>query len=774
MTQTPVTDLSPGEKFADRYEIEAPLGRGGMGAVYRAKDLALGEAIALKLLAPGPEVCSRDILRFRDEVRLARRVTHPNIARVYDIGEHRGMLYLTMELIVGETLRAKLRREGRIDPARAAAIARALALGLSAAHAAGVIHRDLKPPNVLIEQGGRVVISDFGIARSLGDASGLTLGAVGTPFYMAPEQLAIGAIDGRTDLYALGLVLYEMLTGAPPSTAPAAFAVTPAGAVPVPEALADVVRRCIARDPDARPASAAEVARMLAPDEPFVEASTAVFTATVLDVDRAADTRGASTPARASQVSTPTTSGGSDRTVGVLPFRFRGPREQEYFGEELSDELVDVLSRTRGLRVLGSGATARYRDARDPRAIGADLGAHAIIDGAVQMTEGRVRISVRLVDTSTAVQLWSERYEGDLGDVLSLQESIARRVAEELRVELCTLTHRGAAPAAAIERYLAGRHALRAFDYQGATSAAAALAGCLELAPDFAPGLAAHAIACLRSWFYDLGEHGPDWEAAARASVALALSKAPDLAETHLASAILATHCGDYRVAARALASALTIAPTYADAHEYLGMLQCESGRSEEGVKHMKLAAELDPTLFYAGVFLARDHALHGRHEAGEAALAEIDRRRGGGVASLTGAIRVRLAAWRRDLDGIRRWSSASAGTGSPNWRLMKLCADGLTGELGDEELRRGFAAVFAGTQNPRSLALAGQLATEVFASRGQVEEARLHLLRAATSVLVDLAWMDLCPLLAPLRALPDFEEARKRVRARAEAIWMA
>jgi serine/threonine-protein kinase len=271
-----------------------------------------------------------------------------------------------------------------------------------------------------------------------------------------------------------------------------------------------------------------------------------------------------------------------------------------------------------------------------------------------------------------------------------------------------------------------------------------------------------------------VGDDGTNWEAAARASVDRALAKAPDLAETHLAAAIHATAGGDYKSAARSLASALAIAPTYPDAHEYLGMLQCESGRTEEGIKHMKLANELDPTLFYAGIFLARDHALRGRHEASEAALAEVDRRRGAAVGSMTSAIRVRLAGWRRDHEGIRRYGAAHAGAPSPNVNLIKLCADGWTGDIDEEALRRGFAAIFAGTQNPRFLSLAGQLATEVYAARGQIEEARLHLLRCATSVLVDLAWMDLCPLLAPLRALPDFDEARRRVMARAEAIWTA
>src|SRR3954470_19416770 len=151
------TELDRGAIFAERYEIEELLGRGGMGAVYRARDLALGEAIAPKLLAPGAGAAPREILRFRQEVRLARRVTHPNVARVFDIGEHGGVIYLTMEIVEGETLRQRLRRGGALPLGEALFIALSLCEGLRAAHAAGVVHRDLKPANVLLEKGGRVV-----------------------------------------------------------------------------------------------------------------------------------------------------------------------------------------------------------------------------------------------------------------------------------------------------------------------------------------------------------------------------------------------------------------------------------------------------------------------------------------------------------------------------------------------------------------------------------------------------------------------------------------
>lgn len=763
----PQAELTLGARFADRYVIEAVLGRGGMGAVYRAKDERLGEAIALKVLRSAESPAAQELARFRQEVRLARRVTHPNVARVYDIGEHEGITYLTMELIPGETLRHVMRREGKMPMERVARVALALCEGLRAAHAAGVVHRDLKPANVMIAPDGRVVITDFGIARSLDDASGMTSCAIGTPSYMAPEQLVCGAIDARTDVFALGLVMYEMLAGERLSGVPRG------GLDPAIDLL---IRRCTAPMPDARPSSVEEVARALtmmigatATDDEQATSAPTVMRRPVIAQEVASPRDGETQRLHATAQRLGTTSAFGP-ALAVLPFRYRGPRDQDDFGEAIADELVDVLARTRGVRVLGTGATARYKEARDPRTIGIDLAASAVIDGTAQVSGERVRITVRLLETASGLQIWTERYEGDLGDLLTFQESIARRVAEELRLELTTLVHRGAAPAAAIELYLQGRHKLRAFDANEAVGAAQTLDRCVALAPDFPPALAAHAIACLRRWFFDADG---DWEPSARAAVALALSRGPELSETHLAAGILATQEGNYRSAARSLEQALSIAPTHADAHEYLGMLQCEAGNAEEGTRRLKLACSLDPSLIYASVFLARSYALHGRWNEADAALDDAERRLSPVVLPLSRSLRCRLHAWRRDREALRRFVADGVVEDTPNRRVVMMYARTLAGSADPSEARKQFQRLLTTTQNPRYLSLIQQLATEMFAGIGEIDEARLHLFRAATNVLVDLDWMDRCPLLDELRKRPDWEDARRRVRARAEAVWM-
>ncbi len=254
--------FTPGDLVAGRYEVQSALGRGGMGEVYRVRDRELDEVVALKMLHRDLIGSAEMLSRFRSEVKLARRVTHKNVARTFDIGEHEGERFLTMELVEGETLGEVLVREGKLAVPRALELARGIAAGLAAAHDAAVIHRDLKPENVVVGSGGRVVVMDFGIARaSAFEGPGLTGGgAMGTPAYMAPEQVeGVEVLDARVDVYAFGTVLYEMLTGKLAWSGTSPYLVATARLTsPPPDpravraelapALATFVLRCMARD----------------------------------------------------------------------------------------------------------------------------------------------------------------------------------------------------------------------------------------------------------------------------------------------------------------------------------------------------------------------------------------------------------------------------------------------------------------------------------------------------------------------------------------------
>src|SRR5277367_1786999 len=278
----------PGRLLAGRYRIIALLGRGGMGEVYRADDLTLGQPVALKFL---PEDASRDealVERFRNEVRLSRRVSHPNVCRVYDVGEVDGHTFFTMEYVDGEDLASLLRRIGRLPSDKALEIARQLCAGLAAAHAKGVLHRDLKPANIMLDGRGQVVITDFGLAGVADQIQGAEVRS-GTPAYMAPEQLAGKEVSTRSDIFSLGLVLYEVFTGKRPFAEKVAD--KPVGAAHVsgdrtPSRPSSVVKdldpivekvilRCLEAEPGARPATALAVAAALPGGDPLAAALTA-------------------------------------------------------------------------------------------------------------------------------------------------------------------------------------------------------------------------------------------------------------------------------------------------------------------------------------------------------------------------------------------------------------------------------------------------------------------------------------------------------------------
>ncbi len=769
--------LGPGTVFAGRYLVDRLLGRGGMGAVWSALDRELGETVALKILDGAVAGDSASVERFRREVRLARRVTHRNVARIYDIGDHEGTFYLTMELVVGASLADVLASRSRLPVGEAVAIARQIAAGLAAAHAVGVVHRDLKPGNVLIGNAAgapglehaRVVVTDFGIAVGIADDVRLTRdhALLGTPAYMSPEQVRGGPVDARSDVYALGLLLYELLTGTLPFAGETALqlAVARLDRDPIdfaahPEIsaeLAELVMRCLSRAPEHRPSSAAELATLLArcggTAQPIPQLPTSM-----------------PTPAPAGPVTLAPMR--SAATLAVLPLRYRGPADEAYMAETLTDELVDLLSATRGLKVMASGATSKYAGDRDPFTVGRELGVDIVVDGTVQRSGTTVRISARLVDVASGFQTWNGRFDGELADVFELQDRIAKKIAETLRVELETDRHKGDAPAEAIELYLQARALTRQMGKRWVEVQAVLplFQRCLALAPTFAPALAGHATAALRAWFRpEERERAGAREAAARAAVAAAVAGAPTLAETQLALARLAVQDGRFRDAASAMSEALRIAPTYAEAHEYVGSMMCEAGQPARGMAHLRLAAELDPGGSVGLVVTARHQALEGDRAAAEALLAKL---RADALAPVNGlrVTAVRVAAWFGDTARLRELvdEPATQIDGGP------LFASLLRAYVGDIPTVAAFAEVERGldSANPRFRTMMYQLATEALCRNGEVERGWEALVRAANDILVDLHWLDRCPLLAPLREHEGYRALRERVKVRAEAIW--
>ncbi len=583
------------QRLAGRYEIVALVGAGGMGTVYRARDLELEEVVALKVVRR--ELCDTPGIldRFRREAKLARRVTHRNVARVFDIGEHEGEKFLTMEFVEGESLAAALARDGAFSLERAVAVGTAVAEGLASAHAAGVLHRDLKPDNVLLGKDGRVVITDFGIARALADARAVPGGAsstmgvpLGTPAYMAPEQVeGRPDIDARADVYAFGALLYELFTGCLAWPGDSPFSVASARLIrpppdprgrrrDLPASCAELVLRCMARAPADRPATMSEAGAALA---------------VALAVPSGGADAGAASP-------TPTPAAHArpaEKTVAVLPFRNAGAPDDAYLAEELTDDLLDALSMTRGLRVRPRGAVLRFRGAdTDPREIGRELGVQVVVEGSVRRAGGRVRISARLVSVADGFQIWAKRFDRPEQDVLSINDEAACAIAEALTLDGGPLRGRAReAPASplAIDLYLRARHEYRQMWPEHVRRAIELFDQALAIAPDDPLLLSGLAMALSRVAFW-VGAAGV---ARAREVAQRAVLAAPQLGEAQLAYGSMLFQLGENTGAARALRAAVAQSPGLAEAHGALGRLLTEAGAADEGIRLMETAVALDP-----------------------------------------------------------------------------------------------------------------------------------------------------------------------------------
>lgn len=781
-----IRELVRGSIFADRYRIEEILGRGGMGTVYRANDLTLGEDVALKLVAYDAQEHPEAARRFRQEVRLARRVTHFNVIRVHDLGEHDNVLFMTMELVVGSTLRTLIRAEAPMPVPRAVDLARTISGALGAAHAVGIIHRDLKPTNILIESTGRIVLSDFGIARMIQEDHGLTQGIVGTMSYMAPEQAMNGTIDERTDLYALGILLYEMLLGERPSGPSAHLAARLAReGARIPPRLTTLLLRCLAIEPSSRPDSAAAFAAALDALEGDDGDTTHDVEATIVSAGKEMGTASAArktnppaSSSRAAVVSaaplTPPAPSASvpSQKLAVLPFRYRGPAEHAYLADVLTDELVDAISRTRGLLVFGSGATQRFHTTRDPMAIGNELAARAVIDGTVQAVGDRVRVSVRLVETTTGLQRLALQYDGHSAEIFDFQETVVRRVAEEMRVELVTMAHSHTAPSEVVDFYLEARRELRNPDPISSVQAVSLLERAIAIAPDFSPAIAAHALACTRAWFLHMLADRLLWSDRTLASVTRACTYAGHIAESHLAEGIFRANLGEYRVASAALQRAIELAPTCAQVHEYVGMLQCEAGHIKKGLKHLDLTVEVDPSRAVAWANIARVRSLMGDRQGAAAALQRLEALERPDRFQASVVLRVRDALWHADADAFDQYRFVlETSAHALNNRFFQVYAAALQDDADATHALSRYAFELDPSVSPRFKMATYQWAAEALAARRHMDLALDQVCGAATNVLVDLFWLEKCPLLAPLRDDYAFLESIRLTRERAAAI---
>jgi eukaryotic-like serine/threonine-protein kinase len=574
------------------YEILAPLGAGGMGEVYRARDTRLDRQVAIKVL---PERLLADptaLARFEAEAKALAALSHPNILALHDFGNEHGVAFAVMELLEGETLRDRLAGQP-LAWRRAVEITLEIAEGLTAAHDKSLVHRDLKPENLFLLSTGRTKILDFGLARpairkDVDPSSSPTAtvrtrpgGVVGTAAYLSPEQIRGEDARPASDVFALGCVLYEMIAGRRPFTGHTAEETM--GSIlheeppdpttwtkDVPPELVRVIRKCLEKDPTERYGSAREVALALR------------------DLDR---------PRPQAKRRSKTID-----SLAILPFvnASRDP-QADYLSDGLTESLIYGLSRLPGLRVMARATMFRYKGKElDPQSIGRELGVRAVLAGTLSQRGDALVVHTELVDVDDGSQLWGERYARKLEDILTVEEQIAAEITEKLKLRLTQaqrkkLARRPKVKSEAYQLYLQGRHHWNRRTEESLRKGIELFRQALAADPDYAPayvGLAdSHAIL----GFYGLVRPRESFPLA-RTAAEKALELDPDLAEAHASLGYVRHyHDWDWKGSVESYRRAQALNPNYAPAFQWYAVNCVSRGKVEDGVTAMDRALTLDP-----------------------------------------------------------------------------------------------------------------------------------------------------------------------------------
>jgi serine/threonine protein kinase/Flp pilus assembly protein TadD len=562
MQSTPLDKIK--ETFSEFYTIDRELGRGGMATVYLAQDAKHERLVALKVLHPelaaslGPD-------RFLREIKLAARLNHPHILPLHDSGEAHGFLFYVMPYVEGESLRERLDRERQLPIEEAVHHGRAIASALDYAHRQNIVHRDIKPENVMLYE-GEAMVMDFGIAKAVSSAGSETLTQtgmmIGTPAYVSPEQAAGEAnLDGRSDQYSLGCVIYEMLSGERPFTGPTAQAVMakrftdsvkPIRSIrsSVPESVERAVTKAMSADIGARFRTSAQFAQALASNSLTTPSDTATL---------------------------PQQTVSSAKSVAVLPFsNMSNDVENEYFADGMAEEIINALSRIQSLRVASRTVSFALKGKNEDLAeVGKKLRVSTVLDGSVRRMGNRLRITAQLVNVADGYQLWSERYDREMEDVFAIQDDISQSIVKALRVILSEgekkqIEKGRAVNVKAYDYYLRGRQQFHQLRRKSLEFARQMFQRAIEIDPEYARAYAgmADCYSFLYTYF--------------------------DAREFNLRQADIAS------------SKALELEPELAEAHVARGLAVSLSKRFDEAEVHFETALRLDPKLYEASLLFAR------------------------------------------------------------------------------------------------------------------------------------------------------------------------
>ncbi len=587
--------IAPGTTLG-RYRLIERIGEGGMGEVWKAHDDNLDRDVAIKMLLRGAVGTETTRERFRREAHVLSRLSHPGVATIFDFDAQGGCDFLVMEYVAGGTLESRL-ATGPLSLPKVLTLGAAIADTLAYAHRQGFLHRDLKPGNVVLTADDQPKILDFGLALLLSGGrvtgriteAGMVLGSLP---YMAPEQLFGEVNDARTDIYALGAMLFEMVTGQRPFVRERAEAVMFAimnNAAPsvrslrpeAPDALDRLIADCLRKEPEQRPASAALVSEAL--NGIRDGAPTGRLPLSARDVVRA---------------------------IAVLPLRnVSNDLTQEYFADGMTESIISDLARIKALRVISRTSVMTYKDStKSLPDIARELNVDAVLEGSALLLGNRVRVSVQLVSARSDQTLWADRYDRELKDVLALQSELAQTVAREIAIQLSPtettqLANRSAVNPEAHLLYLKSRHLFFGGSPESMEEARRYARRALELDPDFA--LAWCALADCNIFRAIRGIARPA-EAIAEATAAAnkALELDPTLADAHFSMGTILSHTGDLAGGLRALQKAVALNPGLSSAHNLLGRALYSYERHAEALAEMSRSVSLDPLsmMIYTGV----------------------------------------------------------------------------------------------------------------------------------------------------------------------------